>query len=273
MKQWQEKYELETVDERKKYVEECIASGEYVLSPALLERMGLYMLHPYDKEIKYKEQKDIKQSQMMRAHKLSETGVKYRTTDRPLTRQEKMKKYPATKPYYDMIDTLDAKGKEVLGESGYKTIFDLRIKNPYIAERLLSIGSKSATKSIYDGLHADIEDTIQLYKTREVCINPISCGGGISSIDLDVINYSDMKIIKVIMTSFQDITKKAESDPNHPFFIIKVDIEEAIKNAELTAPQKDILGRVMQGEKLNTGSEFNLFYRACKQLANYFDKL
>lgn len=267
MKQWQPKYELETTEERKAYIEECIESGDYDLTPALLDRMGVYMTHPYEKENNIKEQKAINQSQKMKVHKLNETGVKYKTTAAQMTRKEKMKHYPETIPYYQMIDVCDAKGKEILGEDGYKSVFDLRVKNPYIADKLMEIGSKSTAKSIYDGLHADIDDTIQLYKTKEVKINPMNFGGK-SGLRLEDIDYTDEYVLRAIFSNYKSFCATANADPDSIYFVLKLDTENMAKSEFLTDTQKSILEKVMYSSEKLTKTEFDVFYRACKNIAN-----
>lgn len=271
MKLWQPKYELSTTEDRKKYIEECIASGEYELTPNLLDRMGSYILHPYDKEHNIKDQKPIKQEQKIRVQKMQETGVRYCTTPKVMTRKEKMEKYPATKPYYELIDYCDAKGIEALGENGYSSTFDLRIKNPHVSDKLKNINSKSSAKSIYDELHADIEDTIQLYKTKEVKIHPMNCGS-LGGLRLEDVDYSNEYVIRELLSQYESICAKAAVDPNHVCFALKLDTEKMIEETEFTDTQRKIINKVLYTRESLSKKEFDVFYRACRRISNNFDK-
>lgn len=271
MRHWQPKYELATTEERKKYIEECIASGEYELTPSLLDRMGTYMLHPHDKEHNIKEQKPIKQDQKIKVQKMQETGVRYCTTPKVMTRKEKMIKYPETKAYYDLIDYCDKKGINELGADGYSSTFDLRIKNPHLSKSLKEIGSKSAAKSIYDELHADIEETIQLYKNREVKIHPMNCGS-LGRLRLDDVDYNNEYVIRELLSQYQSICAKAAVDPDSTEFALKLDIEKMITKTELTATQRNIINKVLYTKESLSKKEFDVFYRACRRISYLFDK-
>ena len=270
MKYWQPNYELGTMEERKQYVEECIASGEYDLKPSTLERMGVYMLHPYDKEaIKKDKLESVPNNQKQRLKDFKQTGIKYRTPINNMSKEDKIKNYPDTKPYYDLIDYCDQKGKELLGEDGYTSIFDLRVKNPHISDSLDKIDSKTPIKQIYDGLHADISDTIQQYK-KEIKIKPnnLTHHNALDDVEFD---YTDEFVIREIIRGYYEIKHVANTNPYHIFSCIAMDIEKAIKECKLTEPQKRAINTAMKG-KIGDNAELWLFYRACRKISSFFKK-
>lgn len=270
LKYWQPNYELKTMEDRKQYVEECIESGEYDLKPTTLERMGVYMLHPYDKEvIKKDKQECIPNNQKERLKDYQQTRIKYKTPINNMSREDKIKNYPDTKTYYDLIDYCDEKGKELLGEDGYSTIFDLRVKNPHISDSLDRIDSKTPIKQVYDSLYADISDTITQYK-KEIKIKPsnLSHRNSLDDVEFD---YTNERVIREIIRAYHDIKLTAKTHPHHAFSYIAMDIDKAIKEAKLTEPQKRALNTAMNGAIVDNG-ELWLFYRACKKIASFFNK-
>ena len=161
-RKWKPDYSLSTVDERKKYINDCIESDEYEINRFTLDQMGAYLVHPYEKEQKLKSTvRHVKKIPNERLVKHRETGINIKTKDARMNKNEKMEHYPETIPYYQLIDYLDAKAGDV---TQFNSIFDMRVRNPYLTAKLNEINSTSSAKSVYDELQADIAETIKLYK-------------------------------------------------------------------------------------------------------------
>lgn len=267
MKYWQPKFELTTTEERKAYVEQCINSGEYDLTPSTLDRMGQYLIYPIEKEERTQTSnlKPLTNKKKITLEKYKTTGIKYKSSDKPLTKDEKIAKYPETKSYYDLIDLVDRKGKEVLGENGYNNTFDLRVKNPYLAERLKEIGHNTTPKSFYNDLLFDIEDTIQQYKRN---VNVTGSGFG-RLCGLDDVDYGDPYLIRIIITNYHMICAESRMNPNHIFSLIRLDIEKALLNTDFTMQQVNVLNKILSSNEKLTRPEFKVFYRACERISNF----
>ena len=269
MKYWQPNYELGTVEERKVYVENCIESGEYDLSTHTLDRMGQYLVYLVEKEQNVKTTiKPLEGKQKVVLEKYNSTGIKYKTSDRPLTRKEKIELYPDVKRYYDLIDYADEKGKEILGESGYSTIFDLRVKNPHLAMKFKEIDHKTCPKRFYDDLLLDIEDTIQQYK-RNVNVSSSAYG---SLCGLDDVDYGNPYLIRIIVQNYHLICTEAKMNPNHLFSLIRLDIDNALLNTRFTSKQVAVLNKLLLSTEPLTRPEFKVFYRACERISDFLIK-
>ncbi len=241
-RKWKPDYSLSTVDERKKYINDCIESDEYEINRFTLDQMGAYLVHPYEKEQKLKSTvRHVKKIPNERLVKHRETGINIKTKDARMNKNEKMEHYPETIPYYQLIDYLDAKAGDV---TQFNSIFDMRVRNPYLTAKLNEINSTSSAKSVYDELQADIAETIKLYK-KDINIHPHLLAGVSGPLDHCEIDYTDIRLIKIILKNFQEICMIADQKPSHIFFAVKNDILSAISEVKFSSKQKAVIERVI----------------------------
>lgn len=270
-RKWKPDYSLSTVDERKKYINDCIESDEYEINRFTLDQMGAYLVHPYEKEQKLKSTvRHVKKIPNERLVKHRETGVNIKTKDARMNKNEKMEHYPETIPYYQLIDYLDAKAGDV---TQFNSIFDMRVRNPYLTAKLNEINSTSSAKSVYDELQADIAETIKLYK-KDINIHPHLLAGVSGPLDHCDIDYTDIRLIKIILKNFQEICMIADQKPAHIFFAVKNDILSAISNVKFSSKQKAVINRVIYySDPLHERKDRYLFERACIRIVEYFSEI
>ena len=270
-RKWKPDYSLSTVDERKKYINDCIESDEYEINRFTLDQMGAYLVHPYEKEQKLKSTvRHVKKIPNERLVKHRETGINIKTKDARMNKNEKMEHYPETIPYYQLIDYLDAKAGDV---TQFNSIFDMRVRNPYLTAKLNEINSTSSAKSVYDELQADIAETIKLYK-KDINIHPHLLAGVSGPLDHCEIDYTDIRLIKIILKNFQEICMIADQKPSHIFFAVKNDILSAISNVKFSSKQKAVIERVIYySDPLHERKDRYLFERACVRIVEYFSEI
>ena len=270
-RKWKPDYSLSTVDERKKYINDCIESDEYEINRFTLDQMGAYLVHPYEKEQKLKSTvRHVKKIPNERLVKHRETGINIKTKDARMNKNEKMEHYPETIPYYQLIDYLDAKAGDV---TQFNSIFDMRVRNPYLTAKLNEINSTSSAKSVYDELQADIAETIKLYK-KDINIHPHLLAGVSGPLDHCEIDYTDIRLIKLILKNFQEICMIADQKPSHIFFAVKNDILSAISNVKFSSKQKAVINRVIYySDPLHERKDRYLFERACIRIVEYFSEI
>lgn len=270
-RKWKPDYSLSTVDERKKYINDCIESDEYEINRFTLDQMGAYLVHPYEKEQKLKSTvRHVKKIPNERLVKHRETGINIKTKDARMNKNEKMEHYPETIPYYQLIDYLDAKAGDV---TQFNSIFDMRVRNPYLTAKLNEINSTSSAKSVYDELQADIAETIKLYK-KDINIHPHLLAGVSGPLDHCEIDYTDIRLIKIILKNFQEICMIADQKPSHIFFAVKNDILSAISNVKFSSKQKAVIERVIYYcDPLHERKDRYLFERACIRIVEYFSEI
>lgn len=270
-RKWKPDYSLSTVDERKKYINDCIESDEYEINRFTLDQMGAYLVHPYEKEQKLKSTvRHVKKIPNERLVKHRETGVNIKTKDARMNKNEKMEHYPETIPYYQLIDYLDAKAGDV---TQFNSIFDMRVRNPYLTAKLNEINSTSSAKSVYDELQADIAETIKLYK-KDINIHPHLLAGVSGPLEHCDIDYTDIRLIKIILKNFQEICMIADQKPAHIFFAVKNDILSAISNVKFSSKQKAVINRVIYySDPLHERKDRYLFERACIRIVEYFSEI
>lgn len=270
-RKWKPDYSLSTVDERKKYINDCIESDEYEINRFTLDQMGAYLVHPYEKEQKLKSTvRHVKKIPNERLVKHRETGINIKTKDARMNKNEKMEHYPETIPYYQLIDYLDAKAGDV---TQFNSIFDMRVRNPYLTAKLNEINSTSSAKSVYDELQADIAETIKLYK-KDINIHPHLLAGVSGPLDHCEIDYTDIRLIKIILKNFQEICMIADQKPAHIFFAVKNDILSAISNVKFSSKQKAVIERVIYYcDPLHERKDRYLFERACVRIVEYFSEI
>ena len=270
-RKWKPDYSLSTVDERKKYINDCIESDEYEINRFPLDQMGAYLVHPYEKEQKLKSTvRHVKKIPNERLVKHRETGINIKTKDARMNKNEKMEHYPETIPYYQLIDYLDAKAGDV---TQFNSIFDMRVRNPYLTAKLNEINSTSSAKSVYDELQADIAETIKLYK-KDINIHPHLLAGVSGPLDHCEIDYTDIRLIKIILKNFQEICMIADQKPAHIFFAVKNDILSAISNVKFSSKQKAVINRVIYySDPLHERKDRYLFERACIRIVEYFSEI
>lgn len=270
-RKWKPDYSLSTVDERKKYINDCIESDEYEINRFTLDQMGAYLVHPYEKEQKLKSTvRHVKKIPNERLVKHRETGVNIKTKDARMNKNEKMEHYPETIPYYQLIDYLDAKAGDV---TQFNSIFDMRVRNPYLTAKLNEINSTSSAKSVYDELQADIAETIKLYK-KDINIHPHLLAGVSGPLDHCEIDYTDIRLIKIILKNFQEICMIADQKPSHIFFAVKNDILSAISEVKFSSKQKAVIERVIYySDPLHERKDRYLFERACIRIVEYFSEI
>ena len=268
---WKPDYSLSTVDERKKYINDCIESDEYEINRFTLDQMGAYLVHPYEKEQKLKSTvRHVKKIPNERLVKHRETGINIKTKDARMNKNEKMEHYPETIPYYQLIDYLDAKAGDV---TQFNSIFDMRVRNPYLTAKLNEINSTSSAKSVYDELQADIAETIKLYK-KDINIHPHLLAGVSGPLDHCDIDYTDIRLIKIILKNFQEICMIADQKPAHIFFAVKNDILSSISNVKFSSKQKAVINRVIYySDPLHERKDRYLFERACIRIVEYFSEI
>lgn len=270
-RKWKPDYSLSTVDERKKYINDCIESDEYEINRFTLDQMGAYLVHPYEKEQKLKSTvRHVKKIPNERLVKHRETGVNIKTKDARMNKNEKMEHYPETIHYYQLIDYLDAKAGDV---TQFNSIFDMRVRNPYLTAKLNEINSTSSAKSVYDELQADIAETIKLYK-KDINIHPHLLAGVSGPLEHCDIDYTDIRLIKIILKNFQEICMIADQKPAHIFFAVKNDILSAISNVKFSSKQKAVINRVIYySDPLHERKDRYLFERACIRIVEYFSEI
>ena len=270
-RKWKPDYSLSTVDERKKYINDCIESDEYEINRFTLDQMGAYLVHPYEKEQKLKSTvRHVKKIPNERLVKHRETGINIKTKDARMNKNEKMEHYPETIPYYQLIDYLDAKAGDV---TQFNSIFDMRVRNPYLTAKLNEINSTSSAKSVYDELQADIAETIKLYK-KDINIHPHLLAGVSGPLDHCEIDYTDIRLIKIILKNFQEICMIADQKPSHIFFAVKNDILSAISEVKFSSKQKAVIERVIYYcDPLHERKDRYLFERACVRIVEYFSEI
>lgn len=270
-RKWKPDYSLSTVDERKKYINDCIESDEYEINRFTLDQMGAYLVHPYEKEQKLKSTvRHVKKIPNERLVKHRETGINIKTKDARMNKNEKMEHYPETIPYYQLIDYLDAKAGDV---TQFNSIFDMRVRNPYLTAKLNEINSTSSAKSVYDELQADIAETIKLYK-KDINIHPHLLAGVSGPLDHCEIDYTDIRLIKIILKNFQEICMIADQKPSHIFFAVKNDILSAISEVKFSSKQKAVINRVIYySDPLHERKDRYLFERACIRIVEYFSEI
>lgn len=270
-RKWKPDYSLSTVDERKKYINDCIESDEYEINRFTLDQMGAYLVHPYEKEQKLKSTvRHVKKIPNERLVKHRETGINIKTKDARMNKNEKMEHYPETIPYYQLIDYLDAKAGDV---TQFNSIFDMRVRNPYLTAKLNEINSTSSAKSVYDELQADIAETIKLYK-KDINIHPHLLAGVSGPLEHCDIDYTDIRLIKIILKNFQEICMIADQKPSHIFFAVKNDILSAISNVKFSSKQKAVINRVIYySDPLHERKDRYLFERACIRIVEYFSEI
>ena len=270
-RKWKPDYSLSTVDERKKYINDCIESDEYEINRFTLDQMGAYLVHPYEKEQKLKSTvRHVKKIPNERLVKHRETGINIKTKDARMNKNEKMEHYPETIPYYQLIDYLDAKAGDV---TQFNSIFDMRVRNPYLTAKLNEINSTSSAKSVYDELQADIAETIKLYK-KDINIHPHLLAGVSGPLDHCEIDYTDIRLIEIILKNFQEICMIADQKPSHIFFAVKNDILSAISNVKFSSKQKAVINRVIYySDPLHERKDRYLFERACIRIVEYFSEI
>lgn len=270
-RKWKPDYSLSTVDERKKYINDCIESDEYEINRFTLDQMGAYLVHPYEKEQKLKSTvRHVKKIPNERLVKHRETGINIKTKDARMNKNEKMEHYPETIPYYQLIDYLDAKAGDV---TQFNSIFDMRVRNPYLTAKLNEINSTSSAKSVYDELQADIAETIKLYK-KDINIHPHLLAGVSGPLDHCEIDYTDIRLIKIILKNFQEICMIADQKPAHIFFAVKNDILSAISEVKFSSKQKAVIERVIYYcDPLHERKDRYLFERACIRIVEYFSEI
>lgn len=187
-----------------------------------------------------------------------------------MNKNEKMEHYPETIPYYQLIDYLDAKAGDV---TQFNSIFDMRVRNPYLTAKLNEINSTSSAKSVYDELQADIAETIKLYK-KDINIHPHLLAGVSGPLDHCEIDYTDIRLIKIILKNFQEICMIADQKPSHIFFAVKNDILSAISNVKFSSKQKAVINRVIYySDPLHERKDRYLFERACIRIVEYFSEI
>ena len=270
-RKWKPDYSLSTVDERKKYINDCIESDEYEINRFTLDQMGAYLVHPYEKEQKLKSTvRHVKKIPNERLVKHRETSINIKTKDARIKKKKKMEHYPETIPYYQLIDYLDAKAGDV---TQFNSIFDMRVRNPYLTAKLNEINSTSSAKSVYDELQADIAETIKLYK-KDINIHPHLLAGVSGPLDHCDIDYTDIRLIKIILKNFQEICMIADQKPAHIFFAVKNDILSAISNVKFSSKQKAVINRVIYySDPLHERKDRYLFERACVRIVEYFSEI
>lgn len=270
-RKWKPDYSLSTVDERKKYINDCIESDEYEINRFTLDQMGAYLVHPYEKEQKLKSTvRHVKKIPNERLVKHRETGINIKTKDARMNKNEKMEHYPETIPYYQLIDYLDAKAGDV---TQFNSIFDMRVRNPYLTAKLNEINSTSSAKSVYDELQADIAETIKLYK-KDINIHPHLLAGVSGPLEHCDVDYTDIRLIKIILKNFQEICMIADQKPSHIFFAVKNDILSAISNVKFSSKQKAVINRVIYySDPLHERKDRYLFERACIRIVEYFSEI
>ena len=270
-RKWKPDYSLSTVDERKKYINDCIESDEYEINRFTLDQMGAYLVHPYEKEQKLKSTvRHVKKIPNERLVKHRETGINIKTKDARMNKNEKMEHYPETIPYYQLIDYLDAKAGDV---TQFNSIFDMRVRNPYLTAKLNEINSTSSAKSVYDELQADIAETIKLYK-KDINIHPHLLAGVSGPLEHCDIDYTDIRLIKIILKNFQEICMIADQKPSHIFFAVKNDILSAISEVKFSSKQKAVIERVIYySDPLHERKDRYLFERACIRIVEYFSEI
>ena len=270
-RKWKPDYSLSTVDERKKYINDCIESDEYEINRFTLDQMGAYLVHPYEKEQKLKSTvRHVKKIPNERLVKHRETGINIKTKDARMNKNEKMEHYPETIPYYQLIDYLDAKAGDV---TQFNSIFDMRVRNPYLTAKLNEINSTSSAKSVYDELQADIAETIKLYK-KDINIHPHLLAGVSGPLEHCDVDYTDIRLIKIILKNFQEICMIADQKPSHIFFAVKNDILSAISEVKFSSKQKAVIERVIYYcDPLHERKDRYLFERACVRIVEYFSEI
>ena len=270
-RKWKPDYSLSTVDERKKYINDCIESDEYEINRFTLDQMGAYLVHPYEKEQKLKSTvRHVKKIPNERLVKHRETGINIKTKDARMNKNEKMEHYPETIPYYQLIDYLDAKAGDV---TQFNSIFDMRVRNPYLTAKLNEINSTSSAKSVYDELQADIAETIKLYK-KDINIHPHLLAGVSGALEHCDVDYTDIRLIKIILKNFQEICMIADQKPSHIFFAVKNDILSAISEVKFSSKQKAVINRVIYySDPLHERKDRYLFERACVRIVEYFSEI
>lgn len=270
-RKWKPDYSLSTVDERKKYINDCIESDEYEINRFTLDQMGAYLVHPYEKEQKLKSTvRHVKKIPNERLVKHRETGVNIKTKDARMNKNEKMEHYPETISYYQLIDYLDAKAGDI---NQFNSIFDMRVRNPYLTAKLNEINSTSSAKSVYDELQADIAETIKLYK-KDINIHPHLLAGVSGPLEHCDIDYTDIRLIKIILKNFQEICMIADQKPSHIFFAVKNDILSAISCIKFSSKQKAVIERVIYcNDPLHERKDRYLFERACIRIVEYFSEI
>lgn len=270
-RKWKPDYSLSTVDERKKYINDCIESDEYEINRFTLDQMGAYLVHPYEKEQKLKSTvRHVKKIPNERLVKHRETGVNIKTKDARMNKNEKMEHYPETISYYQLIDYLDAKAGDI---NQFNSIFDMRVRNPYLTAKLNEINSTSSAKSVYDELQADIAETIKLYK-KDINIHPHLLAGVSGPLEHCEIDYTDIRLIKIILKNFQEICMIADQKPSHIFFAVKNDILSAISCIKFSSKQKAVIERVIYcNDPLHERKDRYLFERACIRIVEYFSEI
>lgn len=270
-RKWKPDYSLSTVDERKKYINDCIESDEYEINRFTLDQMGAYLVHPYEKEQKLKSTvRHVKKIPNERLVKHRETGINIKTKDARMNKNEKMEHYPETIPYYQLIDYLDAKAGDI---TQFNSIFDMRVRNPYLTAKLNEINSTSSAKSVYDELQADIAETIKLYK-KDINIHPHLLAGVSGPLEHCDIDYTDIRLIKIILKNFQEICMIADQKPSHIFFAVKNDILSAISEVKFSSKQKAVIERVIYySDPLHERKDRYLFERACVRIVEYFSEI
>lgn len=270
-RKWKPDYSLSTVDERKKYINDCIESDEFEINRFTLDQMGAYLVHPYEKEQKLKSTvRHVKKIPTERLVKHRETGVNIKTKDARMNKNEKMEHYPETIPYYQLIDYLDAKAGDI---NQFNSIFDMRVRNPYLTTKLNEINSTSSAKSVYDELQADIAETIKLYK-KDINIHPHLLAGVSGPLEHCEIDYTDIRLIKIILKNFQEICMIANQKPSHIFFAVKNDILSAISCIKFSSKQKAVIERVIYySDPLHERKDRYLFERACIRIVEYFSEI
>ena len=270
-RKWKPDYSLSTVDERKKYINDCIESDEFEINRFTLDQMGAYLVHPYEKEQKLKSTvRHVKKIPNERLVKHRETGVNIKTKDARMNKNEKMEHYPETISYYQLIDYLDAKAGDI---NQFNSIFDMRVRNPYLTAKLNEINSTSSAKSVYDELQADIAETIKLYK-KDINIHPHLLAGVSGPLEHCEIDYTDIRLIKIILKNFQEICMIADQKPSHIFFAVKNDILSAISCIKFSSKQKAVIERVIYySDPLHERKDRYLFERACIRIVEYFSEI
>lgn len=270
-RKWKPDYSLSTVDERKKYINDCIESDEFEINRFTLDQMGAYLVHPYEKEQKLKSTvRHVKKIPTERLVKHRETGVNIKTKDARMNKNEKMEHYPETISYYQLIDYLDAKAGDI---NQFNSIFDMRVRNPYLTAKLNEINSTSSAKSVYDELQADIAETIKLYK-KDINIHPHLLAGVSGPLEHCEIDYTDIRLIKIILKNFQEICMIANQKPSHIFFAVKNDILSAISCIKFSSKQKAVIERVIYySDPLHERKDRYLFERACIRIVEYFSEI
>lgn len=233
--------------------------------------MGAYLVHPYEKEQKLKSTvRHVKKIPNERLVKHRETGINIKTKDARMNKNEKMEHYPETIPYYQLIDYLDAKAGDV---TQFNSIFDMRVRNPYLTAKLNEINSTSSAKSVYDELQADIAETIKLYK-KDINIHPHLLAGVSGPLEHCDIDYTDIRLIKIILKNFQEICMIADQKPSHIFFAVKNDILSAISEVKFSSKQKAVIERVIYYcDPLHERKDRYLFERACIRIVEYFSEI